>query len=75
MNETKLQKTGKGYSVATVGFVERMVYAEVPPRVEYRILERGRSFMTACQPMIEWAVEHLAEIVKHREEERESFTL
>lgn len=56
-------------------FVERMVYAEVPPRVEYRILERGRSFMTACQPMIEWAAEHLAEIVKHRKEERGRFTL
>ena len=56
-------------------FVERMVYAEVPPRVEYRILERGRSFMTACQPMIEWATEHLAEIVKHRKKDRERFTL
>ncbi len=49
-------------------FVERIVYAEVPPRVEYQLLEHGRSFMTACQPMIQWAVEHLAEIIKHREE-------
>lgn len=49
-------------------FVERMVYAEVPPRVEYRMLERGKSFMVACQPMIQWAVEHLAEIVQHRKE-------
>lgn len=49
-------------------FVERIVYAEVPPRVEYRILERGKSFMAACQPMIQWAIEHLSEIVKHREE-------
>ncbi len=47
-------------------FVERMVYAEVPPRVEYRMLERGESFMAACQPMIQWAIAHLAEIVAHR---------
>ena len=51
--------------------VERMVYAEVPPRVEYKMLERGESFMQACQPMIQWAVEHLVEIVRHREEMRD----
>lgn len=49
-------------------FVERIVYAEVPPRVEYRMLARGKSFMAACQPMIEWAAEHLAEIVQHRKD-------
>lgn len=52
--------------------VERIVYAEVPPRVEYKIQERGMSFMQACQPMIQWAVEHLAEIVRHREELHQS---
>jgi DNA-binding HxlR family transcriptional regulator len=48
-------------------FVKRVVYAEVPPRVEYCMLERGESFMAACRPMIQWAVEHLHEIVEHRE--------
>ena len=54
-------------------FVERMVYAEVPPRVEYKLLENGKSFMAACQPMIAWAAEHLAEIVKHRKEGENHF--
>ncbi|MCQ2253706.1 MAG: helix-turn-helix transcriptional regulator, partial [Bacteroidales bacterium] len=33
------------------GFVIRKVFPEVPPRVEYSITARGRSFMTACRPM------------------------
>ena len=47
-------------------FVRRVVYPEVPPRVEYEMLERGLSFMEACEPMISWAVEHLAEILADR---------
>lgn len=52
------------------GLVVRTVYAEVPPRVEYSITERGESFMHACRPMIEWAVEHLATIVEGRKQHR-----
>ncbi len=47
--------------------IERVVFAEVPPRVEYRMLERGLSFMGACAPMIQWAADNLVDIVKHRE--------
>ncbi|MGM9804072.1 MAG: winged helix-turn-helix transcriptional regulator [Muribaculaceae bacterium] len=48
------------------GFVERTVYAQVPPRVDYAVTTRARSFMQACQPMVEWAQAHLAEIVEGR---------
>lgn len=48
------------------GFVERTVFAEVPPRVQYALSTRGESFMDACRPMVEWASLHLAEIVEHR---------
>ena len=48
------------------GFVVRTVYAEVPPRVDYRLTERAQSFMQACTPMIQWAVEHLEDIVADR---------
>ncbi len=48
------------------GFVIRKVFPEVPPRVEYSITERGRSFMTACRPMVEWASENLEDIINDR---------
>lgn len=52
------------------GFVTRTVYAEVPPRVEYALTERAESFMKACQPMVEWAVDHFAEIMASRRQYR-----
>lgn len=48
------------------GFVVRTVYAEVPPRVDYRLTERAQSFMQACTPMIQWAVANLEDIVADR---------
>ena len=40
------------------GLVERQVYAEVPPRVEYRLTETGQSLMPSLQGLVNWAVEH-----------------
>ncbi len=37
------------------GFVERTVYAEVPPRVEYSLTDLGRSFLMPMQALIRWA--------------------
>ena len=48
------------------GFVVRTVYAEVPPKTEYSLTPRARSFMEACRPMIEWATENLADIMADR---------
>lgn len=48
------------------GFVERTIYAQVPPRVDYALTPRAISFMQACRPMVEWASNHLAEIIEHR---------
>lgn len=35
--------------------VRREVYAEVPPRVEYSLTERGRSLMPHITALIDWA--------------------
>ena len=45
----------------------RKVYAEVPPRVEYRLTELGESLMPRVQMLVDWALEHMSEIMKHRE--------
>lgn len=44
------------------GFVERTVYPEVPPRVEYRLTELGRSFLEPMRGLIRWADAHQSEV-------------
>ena len=40
------------------GLVERTAYAEVPPRVEYRLTEVGTTLIAPAVTLAEWAVEH-----------------
>ena len=44
--------------------VDRKVYPEVPPRVEYRLTDVGKSLIPAIDPLIGWAKEHFNEVVK-----------
>ena len=39
----------------TDGMIRREVYAEVPPRVEYSLTERGRSLLPHIFGRVEWA--------------------
>lgn len=48
------------------GFLLRRVYAEVPPKTEYSLTPRAVSFLVACDPMLQWASEHLAAILADR---------
>ncbi len=38
-----------------LGLVSRRVFAEVPPRVEYRLTTRGSAFRRALVPLLAWA--------------------
>lgn len=49
------------------GLVCRTVYAEMPPRVEYALTERGMSFMPVMRQLIDWAYNNLHDIVTDRE--------
>ena len=44
------------------GLVERQVFAEVPPRVEYTLTPLGRSLEQPLRAIKDWAEEHIAEI-------------
>ena len=48
------------------GFVVRRVYAEVPPRTDYTLTPRAHSFMNACRPMLQWAIDNFAAIMNDR---------
>ena len=41
------------------GLISRKVYAEVPPRVEYRLTELGESLMPRVQMLVDWDSLHL----------------
>jgi len=43
----------------TDGMVERNVYAEVPPRVEYRLSATGESLIPHIDGLVGWALEHM----------------
>ena len=49
------------------GFVSRKVYPEIPPRVEYKLTIAGQSLMPHIQSLVDWAVEHTAEIIDNRQ--------
>ena len=42
--------------------VDRQIYAEVPPRVEYRLTELGRTLVEPLAALHTWAVEHVEEV-------------
>lgn len=56
-------------SLETDGFVTRKIYAEVPPRVEYSLTDRARSFLPLVENMLVWAQDNMAGILKDRNKE------
>lgn len=48
------------------GLVTREVFAEVPPRVEYRITPLGEGLLMQLLPVWEWTVTHIAKFEEAR---------
>jgi DNA-binding HxlR family transcriptional regulator len=46
--------------------VTRTVYPTIPPKVEYRLTELGRSLWTAVEPLGLWARGHVGDIHEAR---------
>jgi len=44
------------------GLVQRTLYPEVPPRVEYRLTPLGETLRTPIAAIRHWAEEHIAEV-------------
>ena len=42
------------------GIVEPTIFAEIPPRVDYRITQRGRSLSPVVDALAAWGIEHEA---------------
>ena len=50
------------------GFIDREVYAVVPPKVEYRLTEVGESLLPLIRQLTEWAQANMKRVVEHRKE-------
>jgi DNA-binding HxlR family transcriptional regulator len=44
----------------TDGIIERKIYAEVPPRVEYSLTSAGKTLKPIIDGLHEWGLAHLA---------------
>ncbi|QDS88118.1 putative HTH-type transcriptional regulator YtcD [Rosistilla ulvae] len=49
------------------GLVNRMVYAEVPPRVEYELTEERKSLQPVLELLKKWGEEHAMELISERQ--------
>ena len=48
------------------GIISREVFTEVPPRVEYRLSERGKTLMPHLDALLTWGLEHFNDIITDR---------
>lgn len=53
-------------ALETDGYINRKVYAEVPPRVEYSLTSRAESLIPIMNDLIGWASDNMAAILKDR---------
>ena len=49
------------------GMVDRQAFAEVPPRVEYRLTPMGETLIEPVMGLVRWTLEHHVEIESSRE--------
>jgi DNA-binding HxlR family transcriptional regulator len=56
----------------THGLVAREVFAEVPPRVEYRLTSLGETLVEPLQGLSRWATDHAAAVAAHKAEREKS---
>lgn len=50
------------------GLIDRKVYAVVPPKVEYRLTEVGKSLLPIIQQLTEWAQTNMKKVLTRRKE-------
>ena len=55
---TQKELTKRLRNLERAGMVDRQIFAEVPPRVEYRLTELGSSLIPALSGLHEWAEQY-----------------
>jgi DNA-binding HxlR family transcriptional regulator len=53
-------------SLEADGLVSRVIYPEVPPRVEYTLTKSGENLMPHLNSLVDWALENMKDIMMAR---------
>lgn len=64
ISEKMLAQTLK--TLARDGLVSRRAHPTIPPRVAYRLTDRGRELSELLMPLATWAIENAGEIINGR---------
>lgn len=48
------------------GLVNRKIYAEVPPKVEYSMTDTGKSLIPIIHQLTQWAQNNMKKVMEHR---------
>ncbi len=48
------------------GLVQREIFPEIPPRVEYELTELGTSLLPHLNSLAEWAARNMPNVLEHR---------
>ncbi len=51
----------------TDGILDRQLYPDVPPRVEYSVSEFGKTLLPLVQNLVNWGCENFDKIMKNRQ--------
>ena len=54
------------------GYISRRLHAEVPPRVEYALTERGQTLRPILEELLAWAMENMQAVMRDRKKAHES---
>lgn len=49
------------------GLIDRKVYAQVPPKVEYRLTATGESLIPLIMQLTDWAQKNMKNVMSHRQ--------
>ena len=63
---TQKELTKRLRELERAGLIVRRVYAEVPPRVEYRLTEMGRTLVEPLGALADWAKKHSERVDANR---------
>jgi DNA-binding HxlR family transcriptional regulator len=63
---TQKELTKRLRELETAGLIERRVYAEVPPRVEYELTQMGRTLVEPLGALADWAKKYSEAIDANR---------
>ena len=55
-------------TLETDGLINRMVYPQVPPKVEYKLTQIGDGLLVHIKSLVNWATEHTTAINRSRQQ-------